>query len=563
MKKTDRFQKLTFPGPQLPSDYVQDVFEIQGRKISKDASERFTLLSRYIDTDYWKDATFQKNAWHAMVEVLPDSMKKLTMADILPDLTEYRKKTVAAKEAEKAAMTREMREAKKADTEAKKQQFGFATVDGQRKPIAGYMVEQPGFLITRGKDPRKGAFKLRVKPSDITVNIVGDAVKAAEMKKLGFNVVSDTTVLWVFKYKMTTTFNNYQLDKKIIFAGTSDIGQGQEEAKYDKTILLLRNWDKVQKHIEKAIQSTDVKKRDAGLIAHIIQLTGIRVGNERDLSKVADTLGASTLRGENMSITGDKLTLTFLGKDSALYKNTITVAAYAAPVFQKLLASKKPRDDVFTAGSGDVNALIKEVVDVPPKILRTAVCNITLMDNLKKKTIKASDPLPTKIRAMYEANLEIARTLNHQKNIGKNANEAEAKAKDRAAAAKASLVDVEAKAAEKLRKLRKDVATAKTVWKGDKLKEKLALIEARVEKTKKSVQRAKDRLETSEFKLQKNKDTKEIALGTSLSAYAYPRIIVSWCKEYDVPPEKIYTKSLMARFSNFMDADASFWRKIP
>ena len=49
-------------------------------------------------------------------------------------------------------------------------------------------------------------------------------------------------------------------------------------------------------------------------------------------------------------------------------------------------------------------------------------------------------------------------------------------------------------------------------------------------------------------KLNERKGNKEIALGTSKLNYMDPRITVSWCKKYEVPIERVFTKSIRDKF---------------
>ncbi|KAK1305622.1 DNA topoisomerase 1 [Acorus calamus] len=63
-------------------------------------------------------------------------------------------------------------------------------------------------------------------------------------------------------------------------------------------------------------------------------------------------------------------------------------------------------------------------------------------------------------------------------------------------------------------------------------------------------------------KLEREKITKEdlktVALGTSKINYLDPRISVAWCKHHEVLKEKIFNKSLLAKFTWAMDVDPDF-----
>ena len=63
-------------------------------------------------------------------------------------------------------------------------------------------------------------------------------------------------------------------------------------------------------------------------------------------------------------------------------------------------------------------------------------------------------------------------------------------------------------------------------------------------------------------KMERDKDTKEdlktVALGTSKINYLDPRISVAWCKRQEVPIEKVFNKSLLAKFAWAMDVPPDF-----
>lgn len=50
------------------------------------------------------------------------------------------------------------------------------------------------------------------------------------------------------------------------------------------------------------------------------------------------------------------------------------------------------------------------------------------------------------------------------------------------------------------------------------------------------------------------KENKNIALSTSKINYMDPRISVSWCKNFEVPIEKVFEKTLRSKFAWAMSA---------
>ncbi|RVW38871.1 DNA topoisomerase 1 beta [Vitis vinifera] len=66
------------------------------------------------------------------------------------------------------------------------------------------------------------------------------------------------------------------------------------------------------------------------------------------------------------------------------------------------------------------------------------------------------------------------------------------------------------------------------------------------------------KIEKMERDMKTKEDLKTVALGTSKINYLDPRISVAWCKRQEVPIEKIFNKSLLAKFAWAMDVDPSF-----
>ncbi|PKH63912.1 hypothetical protein CRG98_050227 [Punica granatum] len=77
-----------------------------------------------------------------------------------------------------------------------------------------------------------------------------------------------------------------------------------------------------------------------------------------------------------------------------------------------------------------------------------------------------------------------------------------------------------------------------------------------------SIQKKITQIEAKIEKMERDKDTKEdlktVALGTSKINYLDPRITVAWCKRHEVPIEKMFNKSLLAKFAWAMDVEPNF-----
>ena len=73
---------------------------------------------------------------------------------------------------------------------------------------------------------------------------------------------------------------------------------------------------------------------------------------------------------------------------------------------------------------------------------------------------------------------------------------------------------------------------------------KIAQIEKRIDKAKEDMLQ-KDRL-------------KNVSLGTSKINYNDPRITIAWCKAHEVPIQKQFPKTLLAKFAWAMNTEPTF-----
>jgi len=557
--KQKRFNSLTSNGPTFPEEYQSKGLVLNGEKLPVLAEEMLWKAARFIGSDYETEA-FAKNGnmWKCLKPELTKTQQKLQFPADFLDILNVMKNRQESEKLEKKATPKEVKLAEKAEKEKIKEIFGTAILDGKKVRLANFAIEAPNWILTRGKDPRKFCWKYAVTESDVTLNIV-NATNPTKLKS-----VSDATAMWVMKYQIhcgRPEMSCYKkLNKVIAFHGEVSVRQEAITGKFDTSAKILKNWTKIQT----AIRTDALKGKDEALVIYLIQETGIRVGGEKDEKKSALTYGMSTLRGEHMILgNGNTITFNFLGKDSVPETRTITIDAGIWNVLKKKTFTKGKR--IF-AEDINVNGYLKSIMPgITVKNLRTVKCNEVLVNNLKAQKITANNTEAEKLRAIFEANLEIAKQMNHQKNVGKNQKEAEGKIEERVTKAKARVKELKKKHKEKIAKLEIQKEKFKVAFKGMKiLKEKLALIEEQKIKLTAQMEKAKTAIEKTELALDKKKLTKDIALGTSLANYADFRILKSYCDEIALPMEKIFTATQMVAIGKLVEnTPANFWRNYP
>jgi hypothetical protein len=261
-----------------------------------------------------------------------------------------------------------------------------------------------------------------------------------------------------------------------------------------------------------------------------------------------------------------QIRINFIGKDSVPYDNIIEVPDEIYDAYLKQKEKYPNKEELFpNANAGTVKEFLNKVQKgITPKNLRTVVCNETLINELKKKNITKNNTEAEKIRAIFEANLVVAKTLNHQKNVAKNQKEGEEKIKEKIAKNKERIKTLKETQKLKLIKLNEKAAKYKIAFKGQKLlKEKLAEIEETKNKLVSQMDKAITNLEKSKFNLDKKIQTKDIALGTSLGSYCDAKVLYSYLKFIDLPIDKIYSAALQKSFKWAENVSDSYWQSYP
>ena len=82
--------------------------------------------------------------------------------------------------------------------------------------------------------------------------------------------------------------------------------------------------------------------------------------------------------------------------------------------------------------------------------------------------------------------------------------------------------------------------------------------EVPMERLEKQYESLKSKIQQAKLTRTDKDENKTTALGTSKTNYIDPRITAAWCKNYDVPVEKMFPKTLREKFRWAMDVDADW-----
>ncbi|CAI7854505.1 unnamed protein product, partial [Closterium sp. NIES-54] len=235
----------------------------------------------------------------------------------------------------------------------------------------------------------------------------------------------------------------------------------------------------------------------------------------------------------------------FLGKDSIRYFNTVEVEPLVYKAIGTFRKGKKKDEDLFDKlDTTRLNSHLKEIMPgLTAKVFRTYNASVTL-DTLLQDTVGSL--VVEKVADYQRANKEVAILCNHQRAVSK----AHSAQMEKMQAKLKELEDAVEEMEEDLDRAQKGRPPVKREAEGarkvnpEALEKKLAQSKARLEKMKLDMS-IKDELKT-------------VALGTSKINYMDPRITIAWCKRHEVPIEKIFNKSLLAKFGWAMDVSPDF-----
>lgn len=465
-----------------------------------------------------EDSVFNKNFWTDFKKYLTPEHRRIFKDFNKLDFSQIVERLEELKELDKQ-LSDEEKLAKKVKTAERKQDYGYAIINGVKEPVGNFTIEPAAIFYGRGANPKRGKIKRDIEPEEVTINVQeGVQVKPPPGHKWK-QVINDHKAAWIANWKDPISNEN-----KYVYLGAEGQLKGKSDyIKYEKARKLNKYLDKVREKYGKDINSKVQKLRQLGTVLYLIDHYGLRVGNEKDESET-DTVGASTLRVEHIKLKPPSMVIfDFLGKDSIRYYKELQVEPAVYANISGFLKGKKPSDPLFDLVSAtDINNYLKTFdKDFSAKVFRTRLASTIMDAALKELKIKKNATADEKKKLFTKANIKVAEILNHQRTVS-------AKAKDTIK-----------KYEEDLKDLKKQLKEAKDAGKSTKS------LETRIQKKK-------DQIENK-------KDTLNVAVTTSLTNYIDPRLVVAWLKENEVTIPKVYTATLQRKFKWAIDMTEPDW----
>ena len=537
-KGGEKWKTLEWSGVLFPPLYEAHgvPFRYDGAVVplTEEQEEVATMYASMLTTTYAKEAVFNQNfmaSWRPLLQKTPETkhVKDLTKCDFAAI-----KQHVDDLSAKKKEMSSDEKKAAKIEKDAIEEPFIHAIVDGRKEKLGNFRVEPPGLFRGRGAHPKMGKLKARIYPEDITLNMSKKA-KVPPVPDLGDGkkhewgaVVHKNTVTWLAKWK-----DSINGEDKCVWLAANSSWKGQsDKAKYEKARELKKHIAKVRQDYTQGMQSGNLDAQQRSVAVYLIDRLALRVGGEKDKDEEADTVGCCSLRVEHvkLDVPENELHLNFLGKDSIEYDNSNEINPRAYSLIRKFMKNKPGEAQLFDkVEPSDLNEYFKSVMEgLSAKVFRTYNASITLCQELGKTdemVTAAQRQRETEVVALCNyytiANKQVAILCNHQK------------------AASANFGDQMAKMDENINKVKAELKEAKKAKapKAEGLQKRLDKLEA--------ARRTKD-------------ETKNVSLGTSKINYNDPRITIAWCKAHEVPIQKQFPKTLLAKFAWAMNVEPTY-----
>jgi DNA topoisomerase-1 len=523
---------LRHNGPLFPPLYIKHnipvIINNQKVILPIQAEEFATMYVKYLDTKYIEMRNFKKNFWKDFKPTL-ENINVNFIDDIDFSLI---KKYLEEEKIKKSLLTKEDKLKIKEQTLKNEEPYMYCIIDGNQQKVGNYKIEPPGIFVGRGSHPKIGKIKKRIYPEDIILNLDKEAPipKTLINHKWG-GIIHDQSVIWLATWKDELTSKN----KYIFTSFESFFKSKSDEEKFNLARKLKRKINTIREEYEKELTSDNLKKKQLATALYFIDMFALRVGGKKDSKEEADTVGVTSLRVEHITLyDNNTIKMDFLGKDSIRYCKKVSVHVNIYENLKLFIKNKSKKDDLFDLiTSSTLNEYLNSFMeDLTAKVWRTYNASFIFQKELDKLTsskkldmfTEKEERLNYLITLFNQANTEVALLCNHQKAVTTNLDKV------------LNVIDNKLKELKNKKKIYLD--------KGNK--DKIISISKKIQMLK--------------IKKESKLKMKNVSLGTSKQNYIDPRIIFAFIKKYEIPPEKIFTESLIKRFewASIVDKDFRF-----
>ncbi|KAK5071757.1 DNA topoisomerase 1 [Lithohypha guttulata] len=544
------------------------------------------------------------------------AIKEFSKCDFKPIFEYYD----AQREAKKS-LSKEEKKKIKAEKDEAEAPYQFCLWDGKKQKVGNFRVEPPGLFRGRGDHPKTGKVKTRVQPEQITINIGKEATVPAPPEGHKWKEVKhDRTGTWLAMWQenINGNFKYVMLAANSDIKGRSDFEKFEKarrlKGKIDDIRSAYRRDLKAEMMVDRqratamylidtlALRAGNEKGEDEADTVGCCSLKYENITLQEPSTVIFDFLGKDSIRfHESYEV------------DKQVFKNL--------KIFKK--APKKEGDQVFdrlttTALNKHLSNLMPGLT---AKVFRTYNASWTFAQLLKD--IKPGGTVAEQVKNYNDANRKVAILCNHRRTVGATHAASMEKMEDRIKAVKYQawrikqmMIDVDPKIKKKkgadwfelpegidqewvlehqaflieeqktkiTRKFEKDNEKLKSEgekeMKSKELTERLEAVKELEQKFKKEnkskkveaegksptlenlqakLEKVEQRAATMETQALDKESNKEVALGTSKINYIDPRLTVVFCKRFNVPIEKFFSKTLREKFQWAVESTTEDW----
>lgn len=537
------------------------------------------------------------------------------------DFTKMHDYFVMLKEQKKSLTAMEKKEIR-LEREKFEEKYKFCTLDGRKEQVGNFKVEPPDLFRGRGAHPKTGKLKRRIYPEDIVLNLSKDAPipPAPEGHKWG-EIRHDNTVQWLAMWKENIfgSFKYVRLAANSSLKGQSDFKKFEKARELKNHVdrirhdyrLNLKNKMMIERQKAVAVYLIDVfalraggeKSEEEADTVGCCSLRYEHVTLRPPNTVIFDFLGKDSIRYyQEVQV------------DPKVFKN---LALFKKP-------PKQPGHQLFDRLDPSIlNKYLQNYMPgLTAKVFRTYNASKTMQDQLD--LIPNEGTVAEKLLRYNAANRTVAILCNHQRTVTAGHAKSVAKSSDRIQELewqkmrlKKALLQLDPEMVKQKgpdffedidsidkptqikiqhRILERETLRIQNKFKreNDKrkyegnellgeesLKEWMNKVQTlqeqyeqeietgtvelkaslnNAEKILASIEKLEQRIVNSQVQLRDREENSQVSLGTSKINYIDPRLSVVFCKKYEVPIEKIFTKSLREKFKWAIESVDENWR---
>ncbi|KAK9469028.1 hypothetical protein V1512DRAFT_220785 [Lipomyces arxii] len=615
-------QGVLFPPPYEPlPKHVKLKYKSAKVDLPLEAEEVAGFFGAMLETDHAKNKVFQANFFEDFKAVLErcsgpkPKIEKFELCDFT-DIYNYYDEQRQKKKAMTAAEKKKIKEAK----DKAEEKYKVCYLDGRKELVGNFRIEPPGLFRGRGSHPKTGKLKARVQPEQVTLNIGPEAeLPAAPDGHEWADVKHDNTVTWLATWKE----NINGATKYVMLSANSSLKGMSDMKKFEKARMLKHKIHRIRKDYTRELKDEVMANRQRATAMYLIDVLALRAGGEKGDDE-ADTVGCCSLRYEHITLKPpNTVVFDFLGKDSIRFYQEVEVDTQVfknLKLFKK--PPKTVGDQLFDRL--DPPTLNRHLQNYMPglsaKVFRTYNASKTMQDQLDK--IANVGTVNEKFVAYNAANRAVAILCNHQRSVPKTHEISVGKIEDKILEMKfqryrlkqmisdlepkkvkaepeffekdedltdeavSRLVDTIvqrerdkvtkkfAKDNEKREvenedplpesKLEEDLESINELEKEYKLELKtgkpVVKSGSTVEKLQVQIEKIGERIINTSLQLKDKEDNSTVALTTSKINYIDPRLSVMFSKKFNVPLEKLFSKTLRDKFKWAIESANENWR---